>query len=107
MSKREYIGSIYTNVASIVVGDPCKMLPSKHGNPRTYEELGDAKFFDRSRDPRQPVALGDDLIALPTVENCDGWCDVYVERDDTGWPTQLIIELNAKTEPASVKKEGE
>jgi hypothetical protein len=99
MSKREYVGSIYTDVACIVVGDPCKMLQSRNGNPRTYEELGDAKFSDRERDPRQPVALGSDLISLPTIENCDGWIDVYVERNEDGWPTRLIVNLASKTRP--------
>jgi hypothetical protein len=101
MSKRECIGSIFTDVASIVIGDPCKMLPDKRGNRHTYEELAEAKFGDRERDPKQPVALGNDLIALPTVENCDGWCDVYVERDMDGWPLRVIIDLSAKAQPAS------
>jgi hypothetical protein len=110
MSKREYVGSIYTDVACIVVGDPCKMLQSRNGNPRTYEELGDARisqFRDRERDPRQPVALGSDLIALPTVENCDGWINVYVERDKSGWPMRMVIDLASKTRPGLTLSETE
>jgi hypothetical protein len=107
MSKREYVGSIYTNVACIVVGDPCKMLASRDTIPHTYEELGAVKFSDHERDPRQPVALGSDLIALPTVENCDGWINVYVERDKSGWPMRMVIDLASKTRPGLTLSETE
>lgn len=99
MPKREYIGSIFTDVASVVVGDPCKMFPSQHGTSHTYEELVEAKFSDRERDPKLPIRLGNDAISLPTVENCDGWCNVYVERNKDGWPLRLVVDLNAKTKP--------
>lgn len=100
MSKREYIGSIYTDVAAIVVGDPCKVMPCEDGNRHTYEELMSAKFSRRGdRDPQQPIVLGCDAISLPTVENCDGWCYVWIERDKDGWPIKLIVDLNAKVKP--------
>jgi hypothetical protein len=115
--QREKIGAIWTDVAAIVVGDPCKMIPDERdrapritygqfveqmSGPRTFP--GDPGWED-ARDPRDPVFLKGsdgnpcDAVALPTVENCDGWVHLYIERDEKGWPRRLIAELNARSEP--------
>lgn len=38
-------------------------------------------------------------FAVRTLENCDGWAAVYLERDKDGRPRRLIVDLNTKVEP--------
>src|SRR5262245_56008548 len=93
--KREKIGSLFTVVAAVVVGDPCKLIADGR-DPRPPIEYGEyvrqksgprllpgEPGWEDARDPRDPVLLrgrggeGLDVFAIPTVENCDGWVHVH------------------------------
>jgi hypothetical protein len=97
---REYLGSIFTDVASIIVGDPCKILMDKRSPPKlTYDQ-----FIERLVDSQQlgiagsAVKFGNDAITINTLYSCDGWIAVYAERNKAGEITKLVIDLNAKVE---------
>jgi hypothetical protein len=108
MPKRERIGAIFTDVAAIMVGDPCKVIPDAGEEPRlTYDDLI-AKWEARPRHDT-PVAIGkegQDAIVINTVGNCDGWCWVYVERDKQGSPIRLIVDLSAQGPPPEGGTDG-
>src|SRR6478752_2841058 len=96
-AKREYIGSIWTDVAALILGDPCRIIRDDR-RPDGTIEYGDyvAMKCDRNRDPQDPLKIEKHSIVVPTVEGCDGWCKVYVERGKDGWPLRLIVDLDAK-----------
>lgn len=128
MSKREYIGCIFTDVAAVIVGDPCKLIPDEGESPKLpYLQFAEA-LYPLSRDsrdwldgwqPGQPipdrppappspqyVEFGPhDAIAIKTVDNCDGWLKVYIERDKQGQPMRLIVDLSAGPEPGQPASE--
>src|SRR3954454_880771 len=99
MPKRELIGSIFTDVAAVVVGDPCKLVhdtrdrkpPYTYGqycerwaeaNPRVVPEYvpGEGLKWPDVGPHKWHTDLGESRgVAVATLENCDGWCDVYVE----------------------------
>lgn len=104
--KREPIGSIFTDVASILVGDPCKVLRQDTVGSITYDQFIEKRHPSVPGTPvwdlpvpTQHVTFGDDAIAISTVGPSDGWCNVYVERDKDGVAVRLIVDLNAKVEP--------
>ena len=96
--KREFIGSFFTDVAGVLVGDPCKLLKDSRDRsaPFTYDEAMEA-WPPMDAPPAQHVNLGDDRgLAVRTVENCDGWCHVFMERNTKGQAVRLIVDLNTK-----------
>lgn len=87
---RKYIDSIFTDVASLIIGDPCKLLYDKR------KSLFDLKytyynFLNRS-------ILEEDAIIVNT-NCCDGWCNVYAEYDENGDMTEVTIDLNPRVKP--------
>lgn len=64
--------------------------------------LGVEPLPEMRKSPTDVVRLGRDgagAIAVRTLENCDGWARVYLDRDREGRPRRLIIDLNTTTEP--------
>lgn len=100
--RRETRG-IFTDVASIIVGDPCKIMGRED-----WHKLVDQRWqshLDPDSDPRSPLSLPDHGgIIVPTVENCDGWtrADIYYNKD--GWPTRIVVNLSSKVEKPGEKK---
>jgi hypothetical protein len=51
------------------------------------------------------IVAGDDpvedslTVGLAVRVGCDGWCPVYLETDEGGEPSRIIIELGGKVEP--------
>ncbi len=94
MSREVQRHALWTDVASIVVGDPCRLMPEAAWHEVIKQRC---TRVDRNRDPQSPLLLPDYGILVPTVENCDGWCHVKIEHDKDGWPKRLTIDLSAKS----------
>ena len=111
--EKEYIGSVYTDVASLLIADPCKVLPSK-GDKRkwpTYEDLirkwqesdppmwTEAEILQgatrRMKRVSPIVKLLDDAAVVRF--GTDGHCHVYVERNGDGSIERIIIETGMVT----------
>ncbi len=82
---------IFTDVASIVVGDPCKLMPKDDWIRFVCEtlDLGPGS----QRDPLTPIILPNQSIIVPTIQNCDGWVETRIEYGKNGWPRRLIVNL--------------
>jgi hypothetical protein len=85
--------SIFTDVASIIVADPCRVM-SREDWRKNIEERWHA-HENGTLGHGQPFVMPDYGIIVPTVQNCDGWCNVRVERGKDGWPRRLIVNLSA------------
>lgn len=100
----EYVGSVFTDVAALLIADPCKTLADDGKNPPTYEDLLDKwnasapplpSLDDMLQGVRQPiiptspiVKLLDDVAVIRF--GTDGYCHIYVERDENGVKTVII-----------------
>ena len=81
---KKLIGSIFTDVASLIIGDPCKLIGE--GCDIIYQD-----FLDRTIPEK-------DAITVNTM-NCDGWCYVYGLYNDDGDMIEVIIDLSPKIKP--------
>lgn len=86
--KKQKIGSIFLDTASVMVGDPCQMLATKSKKNMTYDGYMASAYKD------DVLRIGGEIIAVST--GADGWCWVYLERDKQGNPFKLIIDLNTR-----------
>jgi hypothetical protein len=82
----EFIGSIFTDVAMLIVGDPCKIL-SEH----QYENYLDQHIGGLRCEIWRTPTLGDSVTV--NTGGCDGWCPVFLERARDGKPLRLVIGL--------------
>lgn len=91
--KRETHG-IFTDVASIIVGDPCKIMSRDDWLKlieRRWQHSQNSIGYSQ-----EPFPLPDHGgILVPTIANCDGWCKTDVYRNKDGWPTRIVINLNS------------
>jgi hypothetical protein len=87
--RQSYLGSIFTDVAAIIVGDPCKVLEDKRypGQSIRYQDFVNKEINSKN------------AIVVYTLEGCDGWCNVFVEKDKDGNAIRLIIDLSPKVRP--------
>lgn len=91
MTKREFLGAIWTDVAAILVGDPCRLLSDDR-----YEALIEQWETQRGDRIHKVESLGG---AISVVTGADGWCPVWVDRDAEGRPFQLTIGLSPRVDP--------
>lgn len=84
---RKYIGSIFTDVASLIIGDPCKLLYDS----RMQTNLSYQDFLHRSIRERDAIIV--------STNNCDGWYNVYAEYDENGDMTEVTVDLNPRVKP--------
>jgi hypothetical protein len=98
MRDRQKIGSFFTDTATVLVGDPCKVIQDD-GRRISWEEYLDLLLAA----PDGPVHIRDSrgqtgAIAVPT--GADGWYPVFLEpgdgEDDFG---RIVIELGGHVEP--------
>jgi hypothetical protein len=115
------IGSIFTDVAAIVVADPCKIMsPEKYkefmklvaerNRTFTLEEfkmLAEAKTKKAKEAIKKKIVKAlphpggiykmEDCIIFTTLGPADGWLNVSTKKDAKGNHTKIIIDLNPKT----------
>lgn len=131
--KRDKLGSIWVDTATLIIGDPCQLLVSgKDTKVPTYDDLMKLAFPGKSPETHARV---DELMAklvsdkmtqeemeelkegmmIPSPNKVvlmknsnggvgaisyqtgsDGYYPVYVEYDDKGKATRLVIELGGK-----------
>jgi hypothetical protein len=105
--KREKLGSVFTDVAAIMVCDPCKVLRDEDGDGPDYEDYLEQSFEPSSdgswlRGVAKPVVDIKDAHgntgAIAVTTGSDGWCPVYLETDDDG-RKRLVVELDCLCEP--------
>lgn len=109
---RELLGSIWTDTAMLVVGDPCQLITDE----TEYEA-----FCDRGEQYTEtPMVVGGKILsmlfcvvqktwevknnldgtgAIAVRTGTDGYFPVYLERDEQGKPFRLIVELSGLVEP--------
>jgi hypothetical protein len=119
MSKppREKIGSFLVDSATVLVGEPCHLVPGEGKAPLvTYDRLKEM-FHEQGRAWTEPAIAAGGVEVVPAAERreraavaaipapgggtaglaisvgYDGWCRVYLERDDRGDPERIIIEI--------------
>lgn len=94
---RTKLGSVFTDTATLLVGDPCKIL---EGDACL---LGWDGYVDACGDYTKKVVEIPDPIgragALSVQVGSDGWYPVYLETDKEGKPARLVIELGGQVEP--------
>lgn len=98
---REKLGSIFTDTATLLIGDPCKVLYSSDDQERNHFTW--EAYVDLCGDFCRKVVEVPDLLgragALSIQVGADGWYPVYLETDEDGRPARLVIELGGQVEP--------
>lgn len=103
--ERRLLGAFFTDVAQLVVGDPCKLIsgaklpddaaPAAQVNYFRYVGFWRAQgtmvpgyvIPDPPLAVEVPDARGQTCgFGVHTLDNCDGWLYVYLEADDEGAP---------------------
>lgn len=121
--KREKIGSFWVDTGTILLADPCQVVPvSKKKTRWTYKDLL-SLFYTQGTAYTEPALVHDDHVIFPARERTqraehitlrsdgngvagivitvgvDGWYPVYLERNADGTPKRIIIECGGHTEP--------
>lgn len=100
--KREFVGSLWIDTASVMVGDPCQLLSSAD---QMYLNM-ERRAADDASEEYSPVYATKDgspvgsAIVSCTHSRCDGWAWVWIERDKNGEPLRLIVDLSTKVKKA-------
>ena len=100
----EKIGSFWTDTAMVLVGDPCQFLRSKWKEVFTglgyddYLKLWNNDFVN-GKYISVPNNHDTQMAGMAILTGCDGWHHVYLERDEQGEPSKLVVDLVAKTKP--------
>ena len=91
--KTTRLGSVFTDTAALLIGDPCQVIPDCDRPPLDWEAYI-AKCGDFTE---KVVQLSDGDLSVQV--GCDGWYPVYLETDDDGQPSRLVIELGGRMTP--------
>ena len=89
-TKLEYVGSVFTDVSSLLIADPCKTLACEGTNPPTYEDLISKWELQPAVKPISPVVKLHDDAAVVRF-GTDGYCHIFVERGKSGSIETIVI----------------
>lgn len=107
----EKLGSFWVDTATVLIGDPCQLLPSANPDdtvPSTtrhqlielfqgsrQEELveiaGVVHIFHSAPGWKDHVVIPGGSLAVRV--GTDGWCHVHLVRDARGAPRRIIIDI--------------
>lgn len=121
--KREKIGSFCVDTGTILMADPCQVVPESKKKARwTYKDIL-GLFYTQGTTYTEPAIVHDDQVLFPAQERTqraehvtlrsetngvtgivitvgvDGWYPVYLERNADGTPKRIIIECGGKVKP--------
>lgn len=121
--RKDKIGSIWVDSGTILIADPCHVIPGKGEPPKIdYDRLGEL-FYAQGRRYTEPAVViageeiipagerveralhvtipseGDGVGGIVVGVGCDGWFPVFLEKDQDGEPLRIIIELGGQVKP--------
>lgn len=82
---RRHLGRVFSDTATVVVGDPCKLIADGAEVPLTYDQ-----FVDHAKN--NPIAVINGSLFVST--GADGWHDIYLEETPEG--RRLVVDLTAR-----------
>lgn len=109
---RQKLGSFFVDTGTLLLADPCKVLPDEDGPRITYDSLlelwnaGDTSVVIGGmsmpvQQSHQFVAVKDargNNGAIAVSVGNDGWYPVFFERDESG-AERIVIELGGQVKP--------
>lgn len=123
--ERIKLGSFWTDTASLLLGDPCQLLPPRGQERLTWEDFQEqvARASQALAPPPRQITGPDGVrLTLPWLSSpppgmvlsvpghgaeaavrvqvdSDGYYPVYLEYDEHGQPCRVVIELGGQVRP--------